>query len=159
MSDPEEQTADRPDEGDGGLAGLGVDQVELHYGIATDVGLVREVNEDSCLADPPVFVVADGMGGHDGGDIASRIVVEEFARLADVGLRPRRGSHVVTVDAARLPASAAGVRRDPPRQRRPGAGTAAPRPWSRSWSRSDDGPQWLLVNLGDSRIYRFTTAS
>ena len=55
------------------------DRVELRAGAATDVGLVREVNEDSFLAEPPVFVVADGMGGHDGGDIASRIVVEEFA--------------------------------------------------------------------------------
>ena len=58
-------------------------RVELHYGAATDVGRVREVNEDSYLAAPPVFVVADGMGGHDGGDVASRIVVEEFARLAE----------------------------------------------------------------------------
>ena len=69
----------------------GVDQVELHYGVATDVGLVREVNEDSVLAEPPVFVVADGMGGHDGGEIASRIVVEEFARLAETRLRPAPG--------------------------------------------------------------------
>ncbi len=62
--------------------------VELHHGAATDVGVVREVNEDAFLAEPPVFVVADGMGGHDRGDVASRIVVEEFARLADTGLRP-----------------------------------------------------------------------
>ena len=44
--------------------------VELHHGAATDVGRVREVNEDAYLAAPPVFVVADGMGGHDGGDVA-----------------------------------------------------------------------------------------
>src|SRR3954471_4423521 len=67
-------------------------QVELQYGVATDVGLVREANEDSLLAQPPVFVVADGMGGHDGGEIASRIVVEEFARLAEDGYDPRQGS-------------------------------------------------------------------
>ena len=70
-------------------------RVELHYGAATDVGQVREVNEDSYLAAPPLFVVADGMGGHDGGDVASRIVVEEFARLAENGYDPRRGSHAV----------------------------------------------------------------
>ena len=70
-------------------------RVELHYGAATDVGQVREVNEDSYLAAPPLFVVADGMGGHEGGDVASRIVVEEFARLAEEGYDPRRGSQAV----------------------------------------------------------------
>ena len=72
------------------------DRVEVRVGAATDVGLVREVNEDSYLAEPPVFVVADGMGGHDGGDIASRIVVEEFARLTDGGYDARRGAQAVT---------------------------------------------------------------
>jgi serine/threonine protein phosphatase PrpC len=40
------------------------------------------VNEDALLAYPPVFLVADGMGGHDAGDVASRLAVEEFAQLA-----------------------------------------------------------------------------
>ena len=63
-------------------------QVEIRYGAATDVGRVREVNEDAHLAMPPVFVVADGMGGHEGGDVASAIVVEEFGRLAATGYDP-----------------------------------------------------------------------
>ena len=99
-------------------AGGGMRQVELHHGAATDVGLVREVNEDAFLAAPPVFVVADGMGGHDGGDVASAIVVEEFGRAGRAGLRPaprRRGRRR---HARRLPAPDRGVRRAAGQQRR-----------------------------------------
>jgi PPM family protein phosphatase len=155
MNDPGERDVERSDDREGALAGLGVDQVELHYGVATDVGLVRKVNEDSCLADPPVFVVADGMGGHDGGDIASRIVVEEFARLADVGYDPRRGSHVVlsTLRAAqrRLLEYAATHRGSDGGRWHGGTTTVVA-----MLVEGDHGPRWLLTNLGDSRIYRFT---
>jgi protein phosphatase len=132
-----------------------IDRVELHYGAATDVGLVREANEDSLLADPPVFVVADGMGGHDGGEIASRIVVEEFARLADAGYDPRRGSDVV------LETLRSGQRRL--RQYAATHRGSDGGPWQGGTTavaallvEEDGAPQWLLVNLGDSRIYRFT---
>ena len=71
-------------------------QVELHHGAASDVGLLRQNNEDAYLVAPPVFVVADGMGGHESGDVASRIVVEEFARLVDEGYEPTGGTEAVT---------------------------------------------------------------
>ena len=77
-------------------------QVELHHGAASDVGRVREVNEDAYLAVPPVYVVADGMGGHEGGDVASAIAVEEFGRMAEAGYDPQRAQ-----EAAKKTASAA----------------------------------------------------
>ena len=73
-----------------------MEKVELQYGAATDVGRVREVNEDAFLADQPVFVVADGMGGHQGGDVASAIVVEEFGALAGHDYDARDGAEKIT---------------------------------------------------------------
>src|SRR5438093_147160 len=46
---------------------------------ATDVGRQRSANEDSFFSSPPLFAVADGMGGAKAGEVASRIAVESFA--------------------------------------------------------------------------------
>src|SRR5262252_5071085 len=52
----------------------------------TDIGRQRRGNEDSSFARPPVFVVADGMGGAQAGEVASQIAVETFERgLPDDG--------------------------------------------------------------------------
>jgi serine/threonine protein phosphatase PrpC len=134
---------------------LGLGRVELGYGAVTSVGLVRKVNEDSLLADPPVFVVADGMGGHDGGEIASGIVVEEFARMADTGYDPRRGSHAVLEtlrSCQRRLREYAATHRGRRGGRWDGGTTAV----VALLVDEGDGPQWLLANLGDSRIYRVT---
>jgi PPM family protein phosphatase len=127
-------------------------RVELHHGAATDVGRVREANEDAYLVAPPAFVVADGMGGHEGGAVASGIVVEEFARLG--------GSSYDAVEGAKAVAEAllacqrrlqeyAAARFRRRRGRSPGTTVVV------ALLVEDDGsPAWLLVNLGDSRIYR-----
>lgn len=128
-----------------------MNQVDLHHGAATDVGFVRVVNEDALLVAPPVFVVADGMGGHSGGDVASRIVVEEFARLAQE-IDPRRGAEQVADTYARAQARIVEYA-DHQRVGQPGwhAGTTA----VVAVLVDDEGDtKWLLANLGDSRIYR-----
>jgi protein phosphatase len=57
----------------------------------TDTGRQRRANEDSLLAIDPLFVVADGMGGAQAGEVASRIAVESFQLgLAD-STRPELG--------------------------------------------------------------------
>lgn len=130
--------------------------IELHHGARTDVGLVREANEDAYLAAPPVFVVADGMGGHEGGDVASTIVVEEFGRLAEAGYDPRAGVETVAAvlrTCQERIAAYAVTQRAHGIDRRLHAGTTAV---VALLVETDDGPQWLLANVGDSRVYRFT---
>ena len=62
--------------------------MRIQIGVRSDVGLAREVNEDAYLIDDPLFVVADGMGGHVAGDVASAtavaVIADEFA-AADTG--------------------------------------------------------------------------
>lgn len=54
--------------------------MKLRTGAKTDVGLLRQRNEDSFVAEYPLFAVADGLGGHVGGEVASRVALERLAQ-------------------------------------------------------------------------------
>jgi protein phosphatase len=53
----------------------------VEYAQLSDVGRQREGNEDSMLVDPPLFVVADGMGGAQAGEVASGLAVETLGEM------------------------------------------------------------------------------
>lgn len=125
------------------------------WGVATDTGGRRSVNEDAALAQPPVFVVADGMGGHARGEMASRTVVEAFRDLVE----SLDGSLVTPAEVERTLAAAGTAIRETMATVAGGldgpdavAGTTVA---GVVRTERDGNPYWLVLNVGDSRVYRF----
>ncbi|MER7008759.1 protein phosphatase 2C domain-containing protein [Dactylosporangium sp. NPDC000555] len=122
----------------------------IRAGAATDVGKVRRRNEDSALVGIGIFAVADGMGGHAAGDVASRLAVAALQRLDDVAVRGGAGpldvrDEIVRANADILAAAAA----DPAQG---GMGTTAA---GLCLGIVDGDECWIVFNVGDSRVYRF----
>jgi serine/threonine protein phosphatase PrpC len=119
----------------------------LRAGAASDVGRVRDHNEDSVLAEGSVFVVADGMGGHAAGEVASAIVTNTLAGLVD---RQRLRSEDVV--AALQQANGRILRSVAHHPEQAGMGTTAAGLAVVSAGGSD---HWAVFNVGDSRVYRY----
>ena len=119
-------------------------RLQVRYGCATSSGRQRAHNEDAYLAEPPVFLVADGMGGHARGEVASQAVVDAF--------RPLGTGEWVT--AAQLAMAVSRAQRAVAALRdgsgaEPGSTLAGV-----ALSEQSGRPCWLVFNIGDSRTYR-----
>ncbi|MBK0421661.1 serine/threonine-protein phosphatase [Leucobacter sp. CSA2] len=117
---------------------------QLQYALRTDPGRKREVNEDSGLAVQPCFIVADGMGGHEAGDLASQAAVAAFRDRFPLGSRATVEDVSAALDAAR--AAVAAISEGHER----GAGCTLT---GAVLVESDGHPHWLVLNIGDSRVY------
>jgi protein phosphatase len=118
----------------------------VEHAARTDVGLEREANEDALLVRPPLFVVADGMGGAQAGDVASRTVVEVFDEAAGTAELPDALEATVQEANARIHRMAA----DDPSLK--GMGCTATASWV-----ADD--RLTTAHVGDSRLYRLRNGS
>jgi serine/threonine protein phosphatase PrpC len=120
--------------------------IAVRMGVATHVGRVREENEDAVLAGPPVFAVADGMGGQTGGELAASLATAELARFRHA----REVSAPLVIEAIR----AANDRiREFARQdaSHEGMGTTVT---GIALTRQGSLDAVLVFNVGDSRTYR-----
>lgn len=119
-------------------------RVTLSVAARTDRGKRRELNEDALFAADPCFVVADGMGGHERGDAASKAAISAFSEefTAPGEATVQRIERALEEARARVKAVAAGTKR--------GAGctlTGAIR------IEHEGQPCWYVLNIGDSRVY------
>ncbi len=120
-------------------------ELTLSWSEVTHTGRRRDINQDAVLAQYPLFVVADGMGGHIGGEIASTSAITRLRAVADKGvITPKAiekaldravtdiGSHPDTTDE--------------------GTGTTVTGVYLDT---STAEPTWVTLNIGDSRVYLF----
>lgn len=120
--------------------------MDVEFGSGTDVGAVRERNEDAVLAVPPLFAVADGMGGHAAGDVASRLALTRLSTACGrPGVRPE--DLLAAIDAANDAIMAFAEQH----LEALGMGTTLSGICLGDVAGS---AHWLVFNVGDSRVYR-----
>ena len=127
------------------LPGDGDAEIRIAWAAVTDVGRRRAANEDSFIAAPPVFAIADGMGGHLAGDLASAAVVTRLAEVRtsdfidpdsiEVALEKATADIDIISDGSEL-----------------GVGTTVT---GAVLTLVDGDPYFAIFNIGDSRVYRY----
>jgi len=119
--------------------------LELQWAEVTHRGRRRDVNQDAVLALYPMFIVADGMGGHIGGEIASTSTIERLRTVAQKGevtaraIEKALGRAVADIDSH-------------PEATDEGTGTTVTGVYL---DLAGDEPTWVTLNIGDSRVYLF----
>ncbi|HWG01873.1 MAG TPA: protein phosphatase 2C domain-containing protein [Trebonia sp.] len=115
--------------------------IRCAFGAATDTGRVRKANEDSYLVTPVLYAVADGMGGHGAGDVASAVAINVLAAHARDPLSEN------AVLAALDDANHAVIES-------PAAADMGTTVTGLAILPAPEGSQLMVFNVGDSRVYR-----
>lgn len=110
------------------------------WGAYSHAGLVRAINEDSVLASPPIYAVADGLGGHEAGEVASRLAIDTLLAEAP------RGADAKGLARAARSANRAVIQAAEQGRGREGMGTTLT-------AAMVDGTRVAIAHVGDSRAY------
>ncbi|MGE3289511.1 MAG: PP2C family serine/threonine-protein phosphatase [Pseudonocardia sp.] len=120
----------------------------LHFAVGSDIGRRRSMNQDSGCSSPRLLAVADGMGGHAHGEVASAIAIAELATM-DVALRDGGLVGADLLGELRKAVARAAARLTDEAAQNPelrGAGTTVV-------AMLVDGTRAGIVHIGDSRAY------
>jgi serine/threonine protein phosphatase PrpC len=120
----------------------------MRYALVSDMGLERTNNEDSAAADLELglFVVADGMGGHAAGEVASRVAVDTLVAAMRARGRPARARDEAEVLLQAVHDANAAVLREASERGTHGMGTTLSAVMVRKRAA-------VIANVGDSRVY------
>ncbi len=127
------------------VPGRGDAAITIGWAATTDTGRRRAANEDSYVAKSPLFAVADGMGGHAAGDLASAAVVIRLAEAITAEfLQPEAVERALEHATSDIDTIAD--------ESQLGVGTTVT---GAVLTMLDGAPYFAVFNIGDSRVYRF----
>ena len=125
-------------------------RMELRWGATTHQGRVRQGNEDAFMACPNLFVVADGMGGHNAGEVASAMAVASLSAGAGQGIKSPSELELLIRSANAAIYTASTTYAD---QRGMGTTITAIARLNNDESESGQRFELAIANVGDSRTY------